>query len=109
MNLPLQPPVAKHRRVVEDLREGWRYVIGSTSIRSMLSLLAVASLVGGCYSVLLPVYAKSLFRGDAGTLGLLYSAVGFGALVAGIALAARKSLLGIGSFVARQPLCLGSR
>jgi MFS family permease len=108
MNLPHQAPVAKHRKVVEDLKEGWQYVVSSTSIRSMLSLLAITSLIGGCYSVLLPVYASSVFRGNAGTLGLLYSAVGLGAVAAGMVLAARKSLLGIGSFVAASSYIFGA-
>jgi MFS family permease len=108
MNVPYGAPAPKHRHVLVDLKEGWAYVRSSLSITSTLSLLAVASLVGGAYSVLLPIYAKEVFHGGANTLGLLYSGVGLGAVAAGVALAARKSLLGIGKFLGAAAFVFGA-
>lgn len=84
------------RRVQEELREGWRYVSGSVPIRSILLLLAVVSLAGMPYTVLMPVFANKVLGGGPNTLGLLMAATGVGALGGAAALATRKSVLGLG-------------
>jgi MFS family permease len=78
-----------------ELVDGGRYVAGHRPILALLSLLAVVSLVSGSYQVLLPAMAKEVYHGDSGTLGLLYGAVGAGALVSAILLASRQSVLGL--------------
>lgn len=87
------PPRGKH--VLEELLEGWRYVRASVPIRSILGLLALTSLVGVPYSVLMPVLAARLGGGPQ-TLGWLMAAHGVGALSGALLLAARKSVIGLG-------------
>jgi MFS family permease len=87
------------RHVLEDLAEGWQYVTGSVSIRSILLLLALISLVGMPYMVLMPIFAAQILHGGAHTLGFLTGAVGTGALISAGYLASRKSVLGLGRVI----------
>jgi len=84
------------RRVSAELNEGWRYVAESAPIRSILLNLALVSLFGVPYTVLMPIFASVVLGGGAHTLGFLMSAVGVGALLGAITLAMRKSVLGLG-------------
>jgi MFS family permease len=81
---------------VEDLMEGIHYAMGFAPIRSVLVLVAIVSLAGLPYAVLMPVFAAEILHGDAHTLGWLMTAPGIGALVATIYLASRKNIYGAG-------------
>jgi MFS family permease len=70
----------------------------------VLLLLALVSLVGIPYTVLMPVFANDVLHGGPNTLGLLMAASGVGALVGAMSLAARRSVLGLGKFI---PLMAG--
>ncbi len=99
MTIPKQPPKAKEQRVLEEFREGWRYVSGSLPIRSILILLAITSLVGMPYTVLMPLFASKILHGGPHTLGFLTTATGAGALLGAARLAMRKSVLGLGRLI----------
>ncbi len=86
-------------RVIDDLADGWRYVSRSTAMRSILLLLALISLVGMPYTVLMPVFASDILHGGAHTLGFLMAASGVGALISAASLAVRKSVLGLGKMI----------
>ena len=62
----------------------------SKPIRSLLSLLALISLVGMPYSVLMPIFADRILHGGPNTLGFLMGASGIGALLAALLLAPAK-------------------
>ena len=85
--------------VLLDLREGLAYVGRSRTIRSILMLLALVSLVGMPYTVLMPVMANKVLGGGPNTLGLLMAGTGVGALVGALSLTARKTVLGLGKFI----------
>lgn len=85
--------------VWQELRDGWNYVTGFVPIRSVLLLLALASLVGMPYTVLMPIFAGSVLHGGPHTLGFLMGAVGVGALTSAMLLAARKSVVGLGRVI----------
>jgi MFS family permease len=51
------------------------------------------------YTVLMPVFARSILHGDAHTLGFLMGAAGLGALIGAVALAMRQSVLGLGRVI----------
>jgi MFS family permease len=90
-------PVAISRKassMFEQMREGWDYVRTFRPIRSILLLFSLASLMGYSYAVLLPIFAAQL-HGGASTLGWLTAASGIGALISGLSLAARKSVIGL--------------
>jgi predicted MFS family arabinose efflux permease len=85
--------------MIAELREGWDYVAHFAPVRSILLLLALVSLVGMPYTVLMPIFAAQVLHGGAHTLGFLMGASGVGALYGAARLAARKTVLGLGRLV----------
>ncbi|MGB6384592.1 MAG: MFS transporter [Terriglobales bacterium] len=83
------------RSMLEQMREGWDYVRTFRPIRTILLLFAILSLMGYSYAVLLPVFAGQVLHGGAYVLGWLTAASGIGALVSGLSLAVRKSVVGL--------------
>jgi MFS family permease len=83
----------------DQLGEGLRYTFGSVPIRSILLLLALVSMVGVPYSVLLPVFAQKILGGGSHTMGFLMASAGCGAFVAALWLASRRTVLGLGGLI----------
>jgi MFS family permease len=94
--------------VLSELREGWEYVRGFRPIWSILLLLAIISLVGMPYTTLMPIFAGKTLHGGAHTLGFMMGAVGVGALTGAVRLAARRSVLGLGSKIAMTAAGFGA-
>jgi MFS family permease len=94
--------------MLAQLREGWRYAAGFAPIRKVLMLLALVSLVGMPYTVLMPVFANEILHGGPNTLGLLMAASGVGALCGAMFLAARRSVLGLGKYIPLTAAAFGS-
>jgi MFS family permease len=69
-----------------SLRDGIDYVLRTTSIRNLLILLAICGGLGFQYNTLLPVFARDIFRSDAGVYGALVSCFGVGSLVAALSM-----------------------
>lgn len=90
--------------ILKELREGFSYTFGFAPIKSIILLLALVSLMGMPYTVLMPVFAKEIFHGGSHTFGFLMGASGLGALIGTIYLASRKSVLGLGRII---PLSAG--
>src|ERR1041385_1449710 len=89
----------KDAKMFAQLYEGWTYATRFAPIRDVLILLALVSLVGMPYTVLMPVFANDILRGGPSTLGWLMAASGVGALAGALLLAARKSVLGLGKWI----------
>ncbi|MFA6011695.1 MAG: MFS transporter [Desulfobacteraceae bacterium] len=77
--------------VFRSLKEGFTYVLGEHEIRSVLVQLGIVSFCGVPFVVLLPVFARDILHGDAGTLGFLMGTSGAGALSGALFLASRKN------------------
>jgi MFS family permease len=93
-------PRAMHRNgVVEGLMEGLMYVWGFKPIKNILMLLALSSVIGMPYTILMPVYAKDILQGGSHTLGFLASSAGLGALSGALYLASRKTVIGLGGWI----------
>lgn len=99
MKLPVKQERVVRNNLWAELAEGWNFVWNSVPIRSIIAFLATASFMGGCYLVLLPIFASEVFHGNANTLGYLYSALGLGALVSGAWLATRGTLRGLSKII----------
>lgn len=84
---------------MEELAEGWTYVTGSPAIRSILLVLALVSIVGMPYTVLVPIMAGNVLHGGAHTMGFLMGMSGVGALASAITLALRKTVVGLGRMI----------
>ena len=85
--------------ILKDLQEGFNYTFRFAPIRHLILLLGLVSLMVMPYSVLMPVYAKEILHGGSNTFGFLMGAAGFGALLGGLYLASRKTLLRLGRLV----------
>ncbi len=79
------------RHILHELSEGLRYVWNNRQIRYVLLMIAVVSVAGVSYSVLLPALARDILHGGPQTLGWLMTATGVGAVAGGLLLAARRS------------------
>jgi MFS family permease len=108
MQIRVQQARAGARRVIAELQEGWRYVASSVPIRSILLLLALSSLVGMPYTVLMPIFASKILHGNANTLGFLMAATGVGALASAMLLALRRSVLGLGRMIGLSAAIFGA-
>ncbi len=101
-------PVSSGKNVLHEVREGFRYAFGSTPIRWLLILLGIVSIAGMPYAVLMPIFAKDILKGSSYTLGFLMASSGVGALIGGIYLAARKTVLGLGKILAAAAAIFGA-
>jgi len=86
--------------VLQGIKEGFSYAFGFTPIRSVLLLLALVSLIGMPYRVLMPIFASDVLHGGPHTFGFLMGSSGLGALGGSIYLASRKSVLGLEKWIA---------
>lgn len=96
---PVRP--AKSQDIIKELKEGFLYTFGFPPIRFIILLLAVISIMGASYVVLLPVFARDVLKGGPQTFGLLMAAVGVGALAATAYLASRRTVVGLGRIIPR--------
>jgi MFS family permease len=103
---PVEPRLAR-KGALEELAEGWKYVVESPAIRSILLLLALVSVIGMPYTVLMPLVAADILHGGAHTLGFLMAMSGVGALASAIGLALRKSVIGLGRRIAVSAAVFG--
>jgi len=90
---------AAEKSILANLKEGARYAIGFTPIRSLLMLVAAISLLGMPYTVLLPVFAKNILHGTSRTQGMLMASIGAGAIVGVFYMASRHSVRGLGKIL----------
>ena len=81
--------------MLTELKEGWSYVAGFLPIRTILILFAVVSLMGMPFVVLMPIFAARVLHGGPHTLGFLMGAMGVGALISALSLAARRNVRGL--------------
>jgi MFS family permease len=93
-------PTLQRASPLAELIEGIRYTMGFAPIRATLLLVALVSLLGMPYPVLMPIFAAEVLHGGPHTLGLLMTAPGLGALIGTIYLASRKSIVGAGVRIA---------
>ncbi len=85
--------------VGQIFKEGVLFAWQTWAVRMLIITLIALNLTASAYAVLLPVFARDVFAGDATTLGWLWGAAGCGAFAATIYLAHHKSLPGLISAV----------
>ncbi len=81
------PPAPREKG---QLREGFRYVRRTPSLLVPLGMMAVVGMLAYEFQVVLPVLAQSTYHGGAQAYGFLTAAMGFGAVVGGLAVASRS-------------------
>jgi len=90
MNISYKKASAHSENIFNTLKEGFFYVLRNIHIKNIILLLALISLMGMPYNVLMPVFAKQILHGGSHTLGFLMAASGGGSLIGAIYLASRK-------------------
>ncbi|HET7463327.1 MAG TPA: MFS transporter [Longimicrobium sp.] len=88
MRLPVFRRPERRAGTLETIREGLAYIRSDRLSRTLVCLIAVFSVLGFPYVMLMPVFARDILRVGAHGLGWLLAATGAGALAGGIALAA---------------------
>ena len=83
------PTISKAGSAVSALIEGYLYVLGHQEIRRSLLIVACVSFLATPYAVMMPLFAREIFGGDARTYGLLIGSAGAGSLLASVFLATR--------------------
>lgn len=107
LKISLKPKADRSGNIRDSLSEGLRYTFQSMPIRTLLILLAIMSLVGFPFIVLLPAYAKEILQGGPDTLGFLMSSLGAGALTGALFMAGRRSVLGSGKIISGGVVIMG--
>ena len=74
-----------------QVREGLRYVLSRSELRTPLLLMAVAGTMAYNFSIILPLLSRFVFHRGAGTYGVLFSLMGAGAVAGGLAIAGRRA------------------
>ena len=93
--LHARPDGDSSKPALHALRDGLRYTFGHPDIRRFLLLVACVGFLVAPYVVLMPVFARTEYGGDARTLGLLVSSAGAGSLLASVFLATRANIDGL--------------
>jgi MFS family permease len=70
--------------------QGVRYALATPELRTLLAVAAVVGLFAGNFLVVLPLVAKYVFHGTAGTYSALAAVQGLGALVGALVVATRR-------------------
>jgi MFS family permease len=92
---------------LQGLKEGFSYAFGFTPIRDIILLLALVSLMGMPYVVLMPIFASKILHGGPQTLGFLMAATGIGAVIGAVYLASRKTAHGLGKIIVIASIIFG--
>jgi len=100
-----QAPQEEYTSHTEAILEGFRFVLHTRPVRTLLMLIGVISLMGMPYSVLMPIFADHILNGGAKGLGFLMGFSGIGALLGAITLAGRQGIRGLSTWV--MLACMG--
>ncbi|MGA9838174.1 MAG: MFS transporter [Gemmatimonadaceae bacterium] len=108
MRLDRDVPGPFDTHLLEELRDGFRYVSAFLPIRTVLLLLALVSTMGMPYTVLMPAVAREILHGGPHTYGFLLTASGMGAMVGALYLASRTSVVGLERAIAAAACTFGA-
>lgn len=84
----------------EKILEGLRFIKGEPKVYTIITLVAIISLLGIPYITLMPVFARDILKIGPTGLGLLMSSAGAGAFIGAISLAFRPNIERKGLLVA---------
>jgi MFS family permease len=95
MRRPLAGGSAAAKKKRGGFAEGLKYAFGFPPIKYIILMLAVGSLLGMPYAVLMPAYVREILHGGPKTLGFIMACSGAGALLGALRLAGRRHPAGL--------------
>jgi predicted MFS family arabinose efflux permease len=72
---------------MSDVADGFRYIFGRAPLFALIALAFIPVLLGMPFQTLLPIFQKEVLEISEGRLGLMYTAVGIGAIIGSIIVA----------------------
>lgn len=93
---------------VSGVREGLAYGWRTPRVRVILALVAVSSIFGMPYAVLMPAFARDVLGVGSAGLGTLLGATGAGAIGGALYLAGRRTMRHAGRIVCLAMACFGA-
>lgn len=99
MNLPPFVRSMEHSHWGQEFREGFSYINGYLPIKVVILLVAAECFFGMPFLSIAPAVVRDMLGGDSQMLGYVMSSIGAGAMTAGLYLAARKKVQGLGKVV----------
>ncbi len=100
-------PPTRVREIPREIVEGFRYALRHPGIRRLLIILTVISICGRPYMELLSGFADEVFGRGVRGYSLMLSVTGAGAMLGGLALALRSSLVGLTARIVLGILVVG--
>jgi len=107
MRIPARPAPPR-RPIRQGLADGIAYARGSPPVRALLGIIALVSFMITPYTVLMPVFADRVLQGGAGTMGMMLSSAGLGAVCGTLILAYRKGVEGLARIAAMGAMLAGA-
>lgn len=95
MKISRSESAAHHGSPLQNIIEGFGFVIRSEPVRELMLLVGSVSFTVTSYTVLMPVFARDILSGGPGAMGILMGGVGLGALGGAIALTVVKDAQGL--------------
>ena len=99
IRLTAKPRAATSSSLRNELAVAARYAWNTRPIRLFLALVALISLTASPYTVLMPIFARDVFGGDAHTLGFLVGCAGLGAVIGTAFLTTRPNVFELSKLV----------
>jgi MFS family permease len=87
MHMPRVERPAAARSPLMDVKEGWGYILRARPIQMLFISIIVPSVLGYNYLTLIPIFAGDILGAGPAGFGIMLSAVGGGALTAGLFMA----------------------
>ena len=107
IRLAPQPRAGTSSSLRNELAVAARYAWNARPIRLFLALVALISLTASPYTVLMPIFARDVFGGDAHTLGFLVGSAGLGAVIGTAFLTTRPDVFGLSKLVPHTSAAAG--
>jgi MFS family permease len=82
---------SNNRSFLVSLKQGFSYIKGNKKVLALILMVSTMSIFGFSYAVLMPVFARDIIKAGPSGFGFLMSAIGIGAIIAGLGLASRKA------------------
>ena len=90
MRLSIKTIPKPEQNIWNGLKEGLNYITSDKEIIGLIGLLAASSLMVIPFTTLIPIFAKEIYHGNAGTFSLFESAIGAGSVISAVFLARLK-------------------